>query len=237
MINLNNVSRIYGEGPSAVFAVSELTTTIDAGSFVTVVGASGSGKSTLLHLIGALDRPSSGTVVIDNTDLFGLGDNARTLFRREKIGFVFQFFNLLPTLSALENVALPAALKGRGRKRSENRARELLERVGLGARAKHKPDELSGGEMQRVAIARALMMDPPVVLADEPTGNLDSATGKTILEMLRGAVTDRRTVVLVTHDPAIAEQGDRVLTMADGKMVSDTPGATKGSGHRSPASV
>jgi putative ABC transport system ATP-binding protein len=227
MIDLKNVSRTYGEGSSAVFAVRELTTTIEVGSFVTIVGASGSGKSTLLHLIGALDRPTSGTVSIDSIDIFSLDDNARTLFRREKIGFVFQFFNLLPTLSALENVALPAKLKGHHKKAAESRAAELLDRVGLAARAAHKPDELSGGEMQRVAIARALMMDPPVILADEPTGNLDSTTGRTIIELLRGAVTDRRTVVLVTHDPVIADQGDRVITMADGRLASDTPGKGK----------
>jgi putative ABC transport system ATP-binding protein len=224
MIDLNNVSRTYGEGPSAVYAVRDLTTSIKAGSFITIVGASGSGKSTLLNLIGALDRPTSGRIVIENTDLFNLNDYKRTVFRREKIGFVFQFFNLLPTLTALENVALPAKLKGDSRKTTEARAKALLDRVGLSERIKHKPDELSGGEMQRVAIARALMMDPPVVLADEPTGNLDSVTGRSIIDVLRGAVTERRTVILVTHDPHLAEQADRVIAMADGRLVSDLPG-------------
>jgi putative ABC transport system ATP-binding protein len=227
MIYLENVSRTYGEGTSTVFAVRDLTLTIEVDSFLTIVGASGSGKSTLLNLIGALDRPSSGKVMIDNTELYHLSDNARTIFRREKIGFVFQFFNLLPTLTALENVALPAKLAGQNRKVAEGRAKGLLERVGLSERVKHKPDELSGGEMQRVAIARALMMDPPVILADEPTGNLDSNTGRSIIEVLRGAVTERRTVVLVTHDPRIAEQGDRVITMADGRLVNDVAGKGK----------
>lgn len=227
MIYLENVSRTYGEGTSTVFAVRDLTLTIEVGSFVTIVGASGSGKSTLLNLIGALDRPSSGKVMIDNTELYQMSDNARTIFRREKIGFVFQFFNLLPTLTALENVALPAKLAGQRKKAAEGRAKGLLERVGLSERLNHKPDELSGGEMQRVAIARALMMDPPVILADEPTGNLDSNTGRSIIEVLRGAVTERRTVVLVTHDPRIAEQGDRVITMADGLLVSDVAGKGK----------
>jgi len=224
MIELRNVSRTYGEGPAAVHAVRNVTTTIETGSFVTIVGASGSGKSTLLNLIGALDRPSSGRIMLDGAELFDLDDNARTFFRREKVGFIFQFFNLLPTLTALENAALPAKLMGKSRKESERRASKLLDRVGLSARVGHKPDELSGGEMQRVAIARAMMLDPPVLLADEPTGNLDSTTGLHIVELLRGAVDDRRTVVLVTHDSKTAQQGDRVLTMVDGRIASDEPG-------------
>jgi putative ABC transport system ATP-binding protein len=232
MIELENISRTYGEGPAAVHALREVTARIEAGSFVTVVGASGSGKSTMLNLIGALDRPSSGKISIDGVEIFDLDDTARTLFRREKIGFVFQFFNLLPTLTALENAALPAKLMGKGKRQSEKRASEMLERVGLGARVKHKPDELSGGEMQRVAIARAMMMDPPVLLADEPTGNLDSATGSTIVELLRGAVDQRRTVVLVTHSPALAQLGDRVLTIKDGRLADDSAGNAADAGAR-----
>jgi putative ABC transport system ATP-binding protein len=188
---------------------------------VTVVGASGSGKSTLLHLMGALDVPSSGRVWLDDKDLGTLTDDARTHLRRTRIGFVFQFFNLLPTLTAAENVALPARLAGQPRDSTRQRAEQLLERVGLAKRSTHRPDELSGGEMQRVAIARALMMDPPLVLADEPTGNLDSATGVSVLELLRGAVDAHRTVVLITHDPSIAQRGSRVITMADGQLVRD----------------
>jgi putative ABC transport system ATP-binding protein len=148
-------------------------------------------------------------------------DDERTLVRRDRIGFVFQFFNLLPTLTARENVALPARLAGRSASATKDRSAELLARVGLSARAHHRPDQLSGGEMQRVAIARALMMDPPLLLADEPTGNLDSTTGASILEFLRGAVETHRTVVLVTHDPLVAQRGDRTLTFADGRLIKD----------------
>jgi putative ABC transport system ATP-binding protein len=221
MIAVEGVSRTYGSGASAVYAVRELSLTIAAGSFVTIVGASGSGKSTLLNMIGALDHPSGGRILVEGQDLYALSDNARTRFRRDRVGFVFQFFHLLPTLSALENVMLPAELAGKGGKRAKEKAMGLLEHVGLRDRASHKPDELSGGEMQRVAIARALMMDPPLLLCDEPTGNLDSKTGVRILELLRGAVGEHRTLVLVTHDPNVAKQGDRVLTMADGALVSD----------------
>jgi putative ABC transport system ATP-binding protein len=224
MIRLSHVSRSFGTGSSAVSAVRDVSLDIAPGSFCTVVGASGSGKTTLLHLMGALDRPTEGQVLIDGKDLGTMDDNALTLLRRTRIGFVFQFFNLLPTLTATENVALPARLAGQSRAETRKRAELLLERVGLAARSEHRPDQLSGGEMQRVAIARALMMDPPVLLADEPTGNLDSSTGATILELLRGAVEAHRTVVLITHDPGIARRGTRVLTMGDGRLVSDQPG-------------
>src|SRR5262249_53412254 len=162
---------------------------------------SGSGKSTLLQLVGALDRPTEGSVHVAGKDLGALSDDERTLLRRDRIGFVFQFFNLLPTLTAVENIALPARLAGQAAGKTKARADELLSRVGLGTRGGHRPDQLSVGEMQRVAIARALMMDPPLLLADEPTGNLDSTTGVSILELLRGAVESHRTVILVTHDP------------------------------------
>ncbi|HEX4339620.1 MAG TPA: ABC transporter ATP-binding protein [Polyangiaceae bacterium] len=221
MITLKNVSRAYGSGDVVLYAVRDVSLEIAAGSFVTIVGASGSGKSTLLQLVGALDRPTEGSVMVDGKDLAKLTDDERTLLRRDRIGFVFQFFNLLPTLTALENVALPARLAGQSGSKTKARAAELLARVGLGARGSHRPDQLSGGEMQRVAIARALMMDPPVLLADEPTGNLDSSTGVSILELLRGAVDSHRTVILVTHDPSVAQQGTRTLTMGDGKLLAD----------------
>ena len=227
MIRLENVSRRYGDGSSTVAALDGVTTSIEAGSFVTIVGASGSGKSTLLNLLGALDRPTEGRILLDGTDLSTLDDDARTLLRRDRIGFVFQFFNLLPTLTAIENVCLPANLAGKRGRETQRRADELLEKVGLTARRGHKPDQLSGGEMQRVAIARALVMDPLLVLADEPTGNLDSKTGHEVLTLLQGLVAARRTVVLVTHDPHVAEQGERVLTMADGKLISDRPGRAR----------
>jgi putative ABC transport system ATP-binding protein len=224
MIRVDNVSRTYGSGASAVHAVRDLTLSIERGSFVTVVGASGSGKSTLLNMVGTLDRPDSGKVLVDGTDLYALNDDALTRFRRDRIGFVFQFFHLLPTLSALENAMLPAELAGKGGRAAREKATELLQRVGLGERTEHRPDQLSGGEMQRVAIARALMMDPPLLLADEPTGNLDSNTGRNILQLLK-ALSPKHTVVLVTHDPGVAKQGDRVLTMADGRLAADQAGS------------
>jgi len=224
MITLKNASREYGAGDKSVPAVRDVSVAIEPGTFVTIVGASGSGKSTLLHLMGALDRPTSGSVLLEGKDLGQMSDDERTLIRRDRIGFVFQFFNLLPTLTALENIALPARLAGRSAAATKQRAGELLEHVGLAARGGHRPDQLSGGEMQRVAIARALMMDPPLLLADEPTGNLDSTTGVSILELLRGAVEAHRTVVLVTHDPSVAKKGDRTLTMADGRLVRDEGG-------------
>jgi len=225
MITLKHVSREYGDGEKAVSAVRDVSVEIVPGTLVTIVGASGSGKSTLLHLMGALDRPTSGQVLLEGKDLGAMSDDDRTLVRRDRIGFVFQFFNLLPTLTAAENVALPARLAGRPGGKTKSRAAELLARVGLSARADHRPDQLSGGEMQRVAIARALMMDPPLLLADEPTGNLDSSTGVSILDLLRGAVEAHRTVVLVTHDPSVAKRGDRTLTFADGRLVGDERGA------------
>ena len=219
MIRLIDAQRTFGTGPSAVHALHPTQLHVEAGEFITIVGASGSGKSTMLNLMGLLDHPTGGSVELDGAPVEELGDNARTRLRRDKIGFVFQFFNLLPTMNALENVTLPTKLAGRPRKESSERARSLLQSVGLDKRVGHRPDQLSGGEMQRVAIARALVMDPPILLADEPTGNLDSETGREIMELLRGATTERRTVVIVTHDPKVAEQGERTIRMADGRVV------------------
>ena len=221
IIELMDVRRTYGQGAGAVQALKGITLSIEAGSLTAIVGPSGSGKSTLLNLLGALDTPSSGKVTVAGHDLSRLDDDGRTKLRRDKIGFVFQFFNLLPTLSAIENVLLPAKLAGRSGKQLEARASELLTRVGLGGRLHHRPDQLSGGEMQRVAISRSLIMDPPVLLADEPTGNLDSKTGREVMGLLRGAVDQKRTVILVTHDPRMARIADRVLTIADGELAGD----------------
>lgn len=221
IIELRDARRTYGEGAGCVHALKGITLGIEAGSLTAIVGPSGSGKSTLLNLLGALDTPSSGQVLVDGNDLSKLDDDARTRLRRDRIGFVFQFFNLLPTLTAKENVLLPAKLAGKRGKELDARAEELLTRVGLGTRMGHRPDQLSGGEMQRVAISRALIMDPPVLLADEPTGNLDSKTGREVMRLLRGAVDNRRTVILVTHDPRIARIADRVLTIKDGSLASD----------------
>jgi putative ABC transport system ATP-binding protein len=204
-----------------VIALAAVSFTVEPGSFVAIVGPSGSGKSTLLNLMGALDRPSSGRIRIAGTDLGTLDDDGLTALRRDTIGFVFQFFNLVPTLSALENAMMPALLAGEKPRDVESRAKRALEQVGLGHRVRHRPDELSGGEMQRVAIARALVGDPPLLLADEPTGNLDSRTGEEILALLTGSTSSRRTVVLVTHDPRVAERADRVLTIRDGRVDRD----------------
>lgn len=198
---------------------------IARGEMAAIVGPSGSGKSTLLNLIGGLDRATSGEITIEGTSLKGLPDDELTRIRRDKIGFVFQFFNLLPSLSCLENVAIPLHLRGWARKKTEARARELLELVQLGRRVDHLPDELSGGERQRVAIARALSIYPPILLADEPTGNLDTHTGQEILNLIRDVQRQlNSTVLVVTHDREVAESCGRIVSLRDGRIVEDRPG-------------
>ena len=221
MIEAVGVTKRYG-GKRDVVALNDVSLTIDRGALVSIVGPSGSGKSTLLHLIGGLDRPTGGEIRIDGEALAGMTDDGLTAVRREKIGFIFQFFHLLPTLTCLQNVGLPLHLRGWARKKVAERSRELLEVVKLGHRMNHQPDELSGGERQRVAIARALSVFPPILLADEPTGNLDSKTGAEILQLLhdvRGRYGS--TVVIVTHDAGVAESCDRMVTMRDGRVVDD----------------
>jgi putative ABC transport system ATP-binding protein len=221
MIQLSEVSKHF-EGKKRVTALADITLRIERGEMVSIVGPSGSGKSTLLNLIGGLDRPSAGEIDIDGRRLSGLSDDERTLVRRDKIGFVFQFFNLLPSLSALENVSLPLHLRGLPRRKSRQRSRELLELVQLGARVDHLPEELSGGERQRVAIARALANDPPILLADEPTGNLDTHTGADILKLLQDLHARLGTTILVvTHDPTVARACSRTITLTDGRVVGD----------------
>jgi putative ABC transport system ATP-binding protein len=221
MIDLISVSKRF-DGKKQVTALDDITLRIDRGEMVSIVGPSGSGKSTLLNLIGGLDRPTSGEIDIDGRRLSGLSDDERTLVRRDKIGFIFQFFNLLPSLSALENVSLPLHLRGWSRRKSRDRSRGLLEMVQLGARTDHLPEELSGGERQRVAIARALANNPPILLADEPTGNLDTHTGAGILILL-GNLHARlgTTILLVTHDLAVAGACSRTITLTDGRLVRD----------------
>lgn len=227
IVELESVSKIYQASPSKacsdarVVALSNVTLCVGRGEVVAVVGASGSGKSTLLHVMGALDRPTSGIVRIDGHALAELGDDERTQLRRSRIGFVFQFFNLMPTLTALENAMLPALLAGASLKETAARARHQLEAVGLSHRAGHRPDALSGGEMQRVAIARALVSDPPLLLADEPTGNLDSRAGEEVLSLLVGAASARRTVVIVTHDQRLAALGNRIVRIRDGQVIEE----------------
>jgi putative ABC transport system ATP-binding protein len=221
MIDLANVCKQFG-GRRDVAALNDVTATIPRGQMVSIVGPSGSGKSTLLNLLGGLDRATSGRVTIDGQMLSGLHDDALTTIRREKIGFIFQFFNLLPTLSCLENVGLPLHLRHWPRRKVEERARELLELVQLGHRMTHLPEELSGGERQRVAIARALSVYPPILLADEPTGNLDTKTGAEILSLIHDVhARFGATVVMVTHDAKVAESCQRTLTIRDGRIVDD----------------
>jgi len=208
-----------------VVALDTVDLRIDKGEMVSLVGPSGSGKSTLLNLIGGLDRPSSGDVEVDGARLAGISDDELTRIRRDKIGFIFQFFNLLPTLSCLENVSLPLHLRGWPAAKIADRAKELLTLVKLDKRMEHLPDELSGGERQRVAIARALSVYPPILLADEPTGNLDSSTGAEILDLLRD-VHQRlnATVLIVTHDRGVAEACPRRIALKDGRVVKDERG-------------
>jgi len=221
MIRLRQVSKQF-DGKRKVTALDGVELHVGRSEMVSIVGPSGSGKSTLLNLIGGLDRPSTGEVFIDGEELSGLSDDALTRVRRDKIGFIFQFFNLLPTLSCLENVSLPLHLRGWSRKKIEERARELLDLVGLGKRLDHLPEELSGGERQRVAIARALSIYPPILLADEPTGNLDTHTGAEILRLLHD-LHDRlgATILIVTHDLRVAESCERKLSLCDGRIVGD----------------
>jgi putative ABC transport system ATP-binding protein len=216
--------KVFGEGAGAVRALRGVDLRIADGEFVAIMGPSGSGKSTLLHVLGALDRPTDGSVEAHGRRFDHLGDKALTELRGEVFGFVFQFFNLLPTLTAAENVLLPALVAGEPPRDYADRTDELLGLVGLTDRAGHLPAELSGGEQQRVAIARALLRKPDVLLADEPTGNLDSASGSVVLGLLRRLVDDGQTVVMVTHDGAAAALADRVVFLRDGQVVSEVAG-------------
>jgi putative ABC transport system ATP-binding protein len=221
MIQLTAVSKSY-DGRREVTALDGIDLQIARGEMVSIIGPSGCGKSTLLNLMGALDQPTAGEIAIDGQPLSTLDDQARTLVRRDKIGFIFQFFNLLPSLSALENVALPLHLRRWPRAKTEARARELLALVGLERRLDHLPDELSGGERQRVAIARALSIYPPILLGDEPTGNLDTRTGAEILALMRDLHARLgATVVIVTHDLQVAASCARVVRMVDGRIAED----------------
>ncbi len=224
VVTANEITRRYGEGDAAVDALRGVSLDVERGKLTAVMGPSGSGKSTLMHILAALDRPTSGHVTIAGTRLGQLSDKDVTKIRREHIGFIFQFFNLLPMLTAEENITLPLALAGE--KPDKAFLDELIKRVGLGDRLKHRPSELSGGQQQRVAIARALASRPTVVFADEPTGNLDSKTGGEILELLHESVEGYgQTMVMVTHEARAAATADRVLFLADGSIVKDLGGA------------
>jgi putative ABC transport system ATP-binding protein len=219
MIRCIDVRKVYRQGKNEITALDGVSLDIARGEFAVIMGPSGSGKSTLLHLIGGLDRPTSGELLVDQRLVGQMADDQVTLFRRTRIGFIFQFFNLLPTLTALENVALPVVLDGRSKEEAEQRAKMLLDKVGLENRKDHLPEEMSGGEIQRIAVARALAFDPPILLADEPTGNLDSKTGESILSLLRQINRDAGcTIVMVTHSQEAAGYGDRTIFFRDGKI-------------------
>ncbi|MBL8118939.1 MAG: ABC transporter ATP-binding protein [Anaerolineae bacterium] len=223
MIRAHELSKELPLGKYTVHALRGVNMEIYAGEMVGIIGPSGSGKSTLLGLIGGLDTPTHGTIEIDGTDISRMNEDSLTEIRNEKIGFIFQFFNLIPTLTALENVALPIQFARKPQFKPEKRAKELLDMLGLKDRMRHRPSELSGGQQQRVAIARALANNPPLLLADEPTGNLDSESGAMVMEALRDIRQQSgTTVVIVTHDSKIAERTDRTLTLVDGTLVNGT---------------
>ncbi len=223
IIQTENLTKIYGSGETAVTALDHVNLRVNAGEFVAIMGSSGCGKSTLLHLLGGLDRPSQGGVSIDGTPIADMKDDDLTKLRRRKMGFIFQFFNLIPVLNAVENASLPVTLDGIKPAEAKKRATEWLTRFGLGDRLASRPDQLSGGQQQRVAVARALVTEPALILADEPTGNLDTRSGDEIASLLRQVTKEYgRTVVMVTHDPRIAAYADRIVFLKDGKIIDET---------------
>ena len=220
LIQAENLTKVYGRGNTAVIALDHVNVSVNAGEFVAIMGPSGCGKSTLLHLLGGLDRASEGRVVIDGHALTDLSDTDLTKLRRRKLGFIFQFFNLIPVLSSIENVALPLTLDGASASLAQAKALEWLKKVGRGDRLSNRPDQLSGGQQQRVAVARALVAEPALVLADEPTGNLDSRASAEIASLLRQIADDwGRAVVIVTHDADVAARADRMIYLRDGRVV------------------
>ena len=219
ILQTQNLKKVYGTGPNAVHALDGISLSVEKGEFVAVVGTSGSGKSTLLHMLGGLDRPTSGKVFVDGKDIFSLNEEALTIFRRRKIGFVFQSYNLVPVLNVYENIVLPMELDGK--KIDQNFVQNILETLGLSDRQDALPSQLSGGQQQRVAIARALASSPAIILADEPTGNLDSKTSQDVLSLLK--VTSQKfsqTMVMITHNEEIAQMADRIIRIEDGKFVT-----------------
>jgi putative ABC transport system ATP-binding protein len=230
IVTATDLHRRFGEGAAAVNALAGVNVAFQKGRFNAIMGPSGSGKSTLMHILAGLDRPTSGSVVLDGTELNGLDDGPLTQLRRDKLGFIFQFFNLLPVLTAEENIVLPLSIAGR--EPDPEFLKQLVEAVGLGDRLTHRPAELSGGQQQRVAVARALVSRPAVVFADEPTGNLDSKASDEVLQMMRGAVDDYgQTVVMVTHSPHAASFADRLIVLNDGKVVHDGSSGTEDEVH------
>ena len=227
LVEVIGISKIYneGEGDNEVRALDNVSLSIDAGEFVAIIGQSGSGKSTLMNQLGCLDVPSRGRYLLHGIDVSRMTDDELSDVRNQEIGFIFQGFNLIAGLTALENVELPLIYRGVGRKERSRLANRALEIVGLGTRKTHKPAEMSGGQQQRVAIARAIAQAPPIILADEPTGNLDSASSREIIEIIRKLHAQGRTIILITHDPGIARQAKRIVTISDGKIVKDEQNA------------
>ena len=220
LLRVEHLSKIYGAGENQVKALDDVSMSVEKGEFVAIVGASGSGKSTLLHLLGGVDRPTSGKVYINGTDIFAMNDDELAIFRRRQVGIIYQFYNLIPTLTAEENIALPWKLDGR--KEIKERLSEIVNMLSLEKRAKHLPGQMSGGQQQRVSIGRALINEPAFILADEPTGNLDSKTSREILDILKFTNQKyKQTILLVTHDEKIALQANRIITIGDGKIIKD----------------
>ena len=217
IVEARGLIKTYGRGETAVQALRNVSLSVEKGEFVAISGASGSGKSTLLHMLGAVDRPNSGSVVIDGVDVFSRRENELAVFRRRKIGFIFQFYNLIPVLTAEENITLPVRLDGR--RPDAAYLNDILETLGLSERRRHLPNQLSGGQQQRVAVGRALIHQPALILADEPTGNLDTRNGREIIALLKASIRRYgQTLILITHDPSIAAQADRVIIMEDGRI-------------------
>jgi putative ABC transport system ATP-binding protein len=222
IVEARQLTRVYGSGDTAVVALDHVDLSIDDGEFVAVMGPSGCGKSTLLNLVGGLDRPTSGQVLVDGVDIATMSDRSLTQLRRRRLGFVFQFFNLIPVLTVVENAALPLTLDDVAQAPAKARASDWLEKVGLSGKLESRPDQLSGGQQQRVAVARALVTEPALILADEPTGNLDTRSADEIAELLRQVAEEwGRAVVMVTHDPRIASHARRIIFMRDGRIVDD----------------
>lgn len=226
MIDLKNIYKIYKMGENEVYALNDVSLHIEDKEFVSIIGPSGSGKSTLMNMLGCLDVPTKGTYTLDGYDVGSKTDDELAAIRNEKIGFVFQGFNLLPKLSALENVELPLIYQGVPARERRERARKALESVGLGERVDHKPTELSGGQQQRVAIARALVTNPPIILGDEPTGNLDSKSGKEVMEIFKELHKKGNTIILITHDSGVAAQAERIVRIQDGKLYEENSNDT-----------
>ncbi|MBR4529314.1 MAG: ABC transporter ATP-binding protein [Lachnospiraceae bacterium] len=221
LVDVIDVSKIYNPGENEVRALDHVSLSIDAGEFVAIIGQSGSGKSTLMNMLGCLDVPTSGTYMLHGMDVSHMSDNEQSDVRNREIGFIFQGFNLIQSLTAQENVELPLIYRGVPRKQREQLSVKALQQVGLANRMDHRPTEMSGGQQQRVAIARAIAQAPPILLADEPTGNLDSASSREIIEIIKRLHKEGRTVILITHDPGIAEQAPRIVTISDGRIRSD----------------